>query len=172
MVGKHFGITTVVVALGATSYHLPLHVSSAAVIGISPGGDTIDSESHRRRLCGELGWHASQPVDDGCSDDANYDEAWTRPGLIGNFFHDTVEECCGFFFGDKPCKKYPPTCGGVPESGGVPETAKPTAKPTVAQVTTKPPTRPPTRPPTKPPTQASVSLLRSSTRVRSWLFSR
>ena len=98
MVRKPRRVTAAAAALGAAvSYHLPPRVSSAAPVDAA-GTDGGHGTRDRRRLCGGLGWHASQPVNDGCSDDANYQESWTRPGLIDNFFHDTVEECCAFFF--------------------------------------------------------------------------
>ena len=122
MVRKTRRVTAAAAALGAAvSYHLPPRVSSAAPVDAA-GTDGGHGTRDRRRLCGGLGWHASQPVNDGCSDDANYQESWTRPGLIDNFFHDTVEECCAFFFQGGACKRYPPTC-----TAEEPETERPTA---------------------------------------------
>lgn len=90
--------------------HIILEESAAAATkehGQSPISirsiDLDDGPSRQLKSC--IGWHAEMTNQDGCSDDANYPDAWLEEKR--SMFHTSYESCCkSFYNGSGGCKKY------------------------------------------------------------------
>merc|ERR1719491_2067103 len=91
-------------------------VSAAAASSVQQSTPSVSEGPESRRLaCGVLGWHAHAANQDGCTDDEHYPEQWAEPHFVENFFYDTVEECCVYFFRNEPCTQSPSACGSPPD---------------------------------------------------------
>ncbi|KAL9190764.1 hypothetical protein ACHAXT_000470 [Thalassiosira profunda] len=67
---------------------------------------------------GSCKWHVDIGAQDGCTNDDNFPEAWTRGNAPSVMFHDSADACCQKMFQDRPCQQYDRGCSGDGGAGG------------------------------------------------------